>query len=643
MKKYLLLLLSGILLISCVKSNNPQPAPGEDENGEFSQLVKNMVTTTEYTVPVQSGYTTIVTYKGQTLAVTSTPMTILVPKAAVATKSLDGEGLLTYYQEGAISQGFSRLWQTVAFEDSKTGDFDYNDLVFHAKTEVSNGKFTVSVHPIALGSVNPIELCFEWRQGNSSGTTVVVAGNCRQDLFGGKQGFINTFKYDKHYTDFAVIKEISGINSNEPVYINWFINSSAQKIYAVNNFGKGCVDEKGNPFGIVITDTGVMPASQTVGTKAAGDQTWDEAVAKAGFGTFPEINESDYINLPNMDEYQTWGNEANKDRYIRPEESYKGDILSAGNAIYVAGKLTINNNWGNSNTSIYVLDGGTLEFQFSPVQKINTYVYAGGTLTTNQTSLTFGECKLMVTGGLDLTGKNLIIEANSLAWIGDKLNVESLTMKAQGTPRLYSGCCINAGKVTISNNAELYLQSGMKINDLRIESGNDIFIKEGGLIEIEKTYHPTNASCVITSLGDQHSNGYAVLHAGEFIVDDNSGSNFNYTNRFKGNLHLSFDKITDSGREIKPEDLRLAAGVQIADGSTYLPETPCHPSFGGNGDTGASWFRYPKETVHISKCYNFEQWKQGNFDFTVLDENNVFDIYDTHPIEGGEKSIYQMN
>lgn len=650
MKKIYYLLLCSMLIISCVKNNNPGTPEG-DENGEFSEIVKSMITTAEYTVPVQEGYTTIVTYKGQTLAVTSTPMTILVPKTAITTKSLDNGGLLTYFQQGTTVQGFSQLWQVVAFEDSKQGDFDYNDLVFHVKTEVSTGKLTVSIHPIALGSVNPIKLSFKWKQGTLEGD-VVVAEDCRATLFGGKVGFINTYKYDIHYPSFAFTKEITGINMNEPVYISWYITTSNQEIYAVNNFGNKCVDDNGNPYGLVITDVydsnGTRAAS--VNTKA-NSQTWDQAVQSAGFGAFPDIKPEDYTNLPNMRGYQTWGSAAEGDRYIKKGETYSGSILSNDNAFYVAGNLIIDGNWARewnkSKAFIYVLDGGSLTININgPVQDLNIYVYPGGSLHTDLDKLYIaGNNTVMIAGQLDLGSKELSVGANANVWIGDKLQVSKLILNESAN--LYSGCCIYATEeVSVTNTNQLFLLGYLETNKLNSSSKNTIYLKEGGLIDVASIYHPANKEAILSVLGDGNNQAYAVVRAGSFIVDGNS-NNLNFENRFTGNLHLSFDQILDTkDAPVKPEQLKLSQGVQLADGSTYLPATNCHPEFGtpaGNGDTGACWFRYPKETIPISQCYDFEKWKTGNFDFTILDPSKVFDHTDTNPIEGEKKSIYQMN
>lgn len=46
----------------------------------------------------------------------------------------------------------------VCFEDSRSGDYDYNDLVIHVKYQWNGTRFGFGVHPIALGSTKEVRL-----------------------------------------------------------------------------------------------------------------------------------------------------------------------------------------------------------------------------------------------------------------------------------------------------------------------------------------------------------------------------------------------------------------------------------------------------------------------------------------------------
>ena len=43
-----------------------------------------------------------------------------------------------------------------AFEDSRKGDYDYNDLIIHVSWSIRENSYTIAVQPIALGSSKKI-------------------------------------------------------------------------------------------------------------------------------------------------------------------------------------------------------------------------------------------------------------------------------------------------------------------------------------------------------------------------------------------------------------------------------------------------------------------------------------------------------
>ena len=145
-------LICALALVSCVGPKNIS-----DENGANSQIAKNLVTTQEYVVPVKEGYTTIVTYNGQRLAVTSDPITILIPKEAASsiTKANDEPKLFVYFEEGVTKIPTSTLWQTIAFEDSKAGDWKARALLIPGsvtRSKVTTSKMVFSTRPLAKRS-----------------------------------------------------------------------------------------------------------------------------------------------------------------------------------------------------------------------------------------------------------------------------------------------------------------------------------------------------------------------------------------------------------------------------------------------------------------------------------------------------------
>lgn len=81
-------------------------------------------------------------------------------------------------------------WHIVMFEDTKDGDFDYNDIVMHVcMRKYNNGNSYLYVHPIALGSSKKIGFGIK-----VNGKDVFYTSDCRSDFFHSIKGFINTVK-----------------------------------------------------------------------------------------------------------------------------------------------------------------------------------------------------------------------------------------------------------------------------------------------------------------------------------------------------------------------------------------------------------------------------------------------------------------
>src|SRR5574344_20262 len=635
--------LYALAIVSCVG-----PKDVKDENGANSQIAQNLVTTQEYKVPVKEGYTTIVTYNGQRLAVTSDPITILIPKEASAssTKAADDSKLFVYFEQGTTAVPTSTLWQTIAFEDSKSGDFDYNDLIIHSKYVLSGSKLSVSVHPIALGSTNEIKLGFVWRQGDAQGN-VVVANSCRADLFDGAEGFINTEKYNRHFDSFAKILNVDVPNSTDPVYVTWYIYSSGKYINAVNKFGKECVDDDGNPFGLVITDAGITQqesAGMVRATKSSASD-WNSMVVSA-FGTFPEVKESDYTSLPDMSTYATWGDAANKNYHSPATGSYNsfnGDCVANGNSIYVSGTMTITNYWGNKPMNIYVLDGGKLFFNINSIQKVNIYLLAGGkfaSVANNGKSVNLSTgTKLMAVGDLNMEYngalQDLQVENGALLWVGNRLNVNTLNLTgtAASQAKVYAGCCIYASEsVEQQKESYIYINSYLNTPQLIQKNGGTLYVKSGALMDVTSVYQSTNKETKVECIGAEG----AIMSIKTFKVE----ATLDYSTRLVGKLYIHYDSAQGSWGE----GPTVGAGVTFNNPADYLPENACHPAFGkpSGGDSGACWFSYPLERNNIRSCYNFESWKSSNFNFTILDASKVFDITNTKPVSGSKVSIYTV-
>lgn len=252
--KQFVMILGFVLTLSCVR------IPVEPVSPVDPGTTERLTTHVAYDVPTKAGYTTYVTYGADTLCVAAEPTSIWIPKNLNPVVKSDG-GLTVSYIEGTDPKaGSAQMWQTIAFEDSEVGDYDYNDLVIHCKYQVSSKdkKFGIGVHPIALGSSINITLGCKVFVNGVLLTEHIFTDNCRDDLFDGQEGFINTgYKADFHTNYFQenlVIEDIQTTTLSKYSVV-WFIEVAGKRFYAVNNV-YGYLDEGKRPYGLLFTNTG---------------------------------------------------------------------------------------------------------------------------------------------------------------------------------------------------------------------------------------------------------------------------------------------------------------------------------------------------------------------------------------------------
>lgn len=228
---------------------------------------------TEYEVPVKTGYTTVVTLGGEQLAVTRSPLTILVPAYAVTRSG----GLEVSYSNEDIFGEFATAsyWHYLSFEDTPEGDCDYNDVVLHCrvKSEMSWNstgtrmcRHTVSVQPVALGGSMKVGFGFLYQDESGVVREQVVSDDIRRDLFDGIPTFpINTdlSKPTKKVSNILTpVFECSTPQTKFPVV--WFILSKGNYLYAATtNFGAdknfGMINKDRVPYGFALTKKWCWP------------------------------------------------------------------------------------------------------------------------------------------------------------------------------------------------------------------------------------------------------------------------------------------------------------------------------------------------------------------------------------------------
>lgn len=234
-----------------------------DLAAEKALRVDAIETLADYEVPLQPHMSTIVVLEGDTLAVTHEPMRIAVPRRAVDQNALQ----VTYTQE-AVYENFasSNYWQYIAFEDTRKGDYDYNDLVIHCRIKNNrdwrDGSYThiVAVQPVALGGSLPLQLGIVYKTEEGNLTEVVLCENVRKELFFGNPIFpINTDpqKEIRKVTDnLTTLFEIKDFEATFKVI--WFVDNGTDRLYAATtNFGADktfdMVSPDGLPYGISFT------------------------------------------------------------------------------------------------------------------------------------------------------------------------------------------------------------------------------------------------------------------------------------------------------------------------------------------------------------------------------------------------------
>lgn len=262
MRKSVLFLMFAALIASCVKKPVPEPKPDPI-------ITKRLTTVEPFNVTTKSGYTTIVSLASDTLCMAVEPTTIWIPKnTQVATKADEASPSVTVsYIEGTDpAAGTSQLWQTIGFEDSTLGDYDYNDLVIHCKYEMKSqsGSYFlgIGVHPVALGSTKNIAVGCKIFIKDILFADEILSENCR-NLFvqAGTEieGFVNTgYTANFHTNDFRIKKvyNVGDCRNISDVKVVWYIKVDGNKLlYSVNDH-YGYLNEGNRPYGIIITSTG---------------------------------------------------------------------------------------------------------------------------------------------------------------------------------------------------------------------------------------------------------------------------------------------------------------------------------------------------------------------------------------------------
>lgn len=234
---------------SCIRLDNPfNKANDNDAPPKF--------------VPYEAEYISVpegsksVIYNGNTVVATCYSSGYVVLPKIHSTKALSDYNIVNLPSEpmpGIASE--NTLDMVVAFEDTKSGDHDYNDLIFQAHMTVTNSvsgssSVRVTLTPIAMGASITLGLGLALTDidGNIL-SDKKIADDCRGTLFWGDEGFINTGQGRKRYNpvSFNIDNEISGAVAG----ISWYLVSRGQRLYA-SNYHQTCIDNDNMPQGLVL-------------------------------------------------------------------------------------------------------------------------------------------------------------------------------------------------------------------------------------------------------------------------------------------------------------------------------------------------------------------------------------------------------
>ena len=186
-------------------------------------------------------------------------MTIQIPKGMkVSTKGSTGDEISIEYEvlnDTDAKIAYNKSWQAIMFEDTRSGDYDYNDLIIHVRNLHSWNKLQIDIQPIALGSQKVIKLgCVI---GNDK-SEHIISEDVRKDLFGGEKGFINT-QSDLQPVCYSLERRLDHElekGKDEYASIAWFIEVDDNRYFAINADAEysdyDLLNEEGMPYGLVV-------------------------------------------------------------------------------------------------------------------------------------------------------------------------------------------------------------------------------------------------------------------------------------------------------------------------------------------------------------------------------------------------------
>ena len=274
MKKLFLLISVSIFGVSCI-----------NEDLESMKLdLENLSPFTEKITPIKEGQTTRIFADNVLICETNIPTSYSLPKGATET--------IEYVpnKKDVIFSGWDVNHFTAAFEDTRSGDNDYNDFVCYItrdkKKSGNNVILDIYIQPIAYGAGTNLQFGITLPNGQDT----IISTNIRNDFFPGTVGYVNTVDPDAilyQTGDVTHTKKITYTQvgkQNDFLRIHPFIiNQGGEKLYvalSANNISTNytsIVSVTGYPLGIAIATSGGFdyPTEKTnISTIYQGFNNW---------------------------------------------------------------------------------------------------------------------------------------------------------------------------------------------------------------------------------------------------------------------------------------------------------------------------------------------------------------------------------
>lgn len=291
MKKIFLLLTISILGVSCISDDF------ETKKLDFKQLDPFR----SEMAKVKEGYKTIIKVDNQIICETTIEMPYLIEKGKTATIEYQTLTKDSYENGGYATHQFMAM-----FEDTRSGDNDYNDFVCYITVKdditgewnaslgrnIITEKLSVYLQPLALGAMKSFNFGIKFPNGE---IWMATQNSVRADFFDSRTGFINVDYVDwplpesyfmgndinhikKHTTQpYAVtawtnyaqrINPFIVINPGDTLYLAIYDHNLEQINY--NNV----VSTKGYPYGIALPKTPWVRETVNISTAYRNFEAW---------------------------------------------------------------------------------------------------------------------------------------------------------------------------------------------------------------------------------------------------------------------------------------------------------------------------------------------------------------------------------